>query len=188
MANEGRLERFDQGESFDEGCEAFVGCSASAGVTLAGLVFESASGLRRQLSPGIERQLGVSGLAVEVLIRLFRSPHHELRMADLAAQTGLTPGGLTRAVDRLVEAGLVARRFCDSDRRVAYATLTAEGAKRTEGALRRHEEEIGAILAAVFDAAQAETLVELLRRLRDHVYPTAAQVTGGRVDHKMATP
>ena len=98
-------------------------------------------------------------------------------MTDLAAQTGLTPGGLTRAVDRLVEAGLVDRRSCSEDRRSWYAFLTPIGADRTGQALARHEREIVSIVSDVFDRSDAETLVELLRRLRDRVHPQAARIS-----------
>ena len=36
----------------------------------------------------------------------------------------ITRGGLTKLVDRLVKAGLLERTFCETDRRVSYATLT----------------------------------------------------------------
>ena len=162
----------------EEACASALGeCPPSTGITLAGLIFESSAGLRRFLVPTIEHDLGISGLAVEVLIRLERSPGKELRMTDLAAQTGLTPGGLTRAVDRLVEAGLVDRRSCSSDRRSSYAFLTPLGRERTAKALARHEQEIVSIVADVFDRSDADTLVELLRRLRDRVHPHAVRIS-----------
>ena len=71
-------------------------------ITLVGLVFETAVGLRRSLSPGLDCELGVGGQSFDVLLRLARSPGQRLRMSDVAAQTGLSPGGLTRSVDRLV--------------------------------------------------------------------------------------
>ena len=39
-------------------------------VTLAGLVFETATGLRRQLGPGLERDYDFPAQSFEVLIRL----------------------------------------------------------------------------------------------------------------------
>src|SRR5271166_2746329 len=89
-------------------------------VTLIGLVFESASGIRREVGPSLERDYGLPGQSFEVLIRLARSPGGRLRMTDLAAQTALTPSGLTRAVDRLAEAGLVNREACSNDRRGSF--------------------------------------------------------------------
>jgi DNA-binding MarR family transcriptional regulator len=143
-------------------------------ITLVGLVLETAAGLRRRLAPGVERSLGVTGQAFEVLLRLSRTPGGRLRMADLAAQTALTPSGLTRAVDRLETAGLVRREVCASDRRGAFATLTPLGAAKTELALGRHKEEIEGLLGALFDESEEAELAQLLRRLRDEVAPDAA--------------
>ena len=50
-----------------------------------------------------------------------------LRMGELAEALVITRGGLTKLVDRLVKAGLLERTFCETDRRVSYATLTPAG-------------------------------------------------------------
>ena len=39
----------------------------------------------------------------------------------------ITRGGLTKLVDRLIKAGLLERTFCETDRRVSYATLLPAG-------------------------------------------------------------
>jgi DNA-binding MarR family transcriptional regulator len=156
---------------------AETGLAETTGITLTGLILETAAGLRRALSPGIECELGLGGLAFEVLVRLERSPGARLRMTDLAAQTGLTPGGLTRTIDRLVEAGLVCRETCRHDRRGAFATLTALGRARTVEALRHHERDIETLIAGILDPDDTETLISLLRRLRDRVHPQAAHIS-----------
>jgi DNA-binding MarR family transcriptional regulator len=51
-----------------------------------------------------------------------------MRMGDLAEMLVITRGGLTKLVDRLVKAELLERTFCDTDRRVSYATLLPAGA------------------------------------------------------------
>lgn len=146
-------------------------------VTLVGLLLETAAGLRRELAPNIEGLLGVGGQAFEVLIRLARSPGQRLRMSDLAAQTGLSPGGLTRSVDRLVAAGLAARESCPNDRRGSFARLTPLGARRTAEALERHRHDVAALLDGLLSPAQARSLAELLRVLRDRVHPDAGLVS-----------
>jgi DNA-binding MarR family transcriptional regulator len=125
-------------------------------VTLAGLVFETATGLRRLLA---------------------RSPGRRLRMSDLAAQTALTPSGLTRAIDRLVDAGLVCRHACPEDRRGAFAALSQDGTERMEMALGCHSRQLNDLLEGVLDAGERVHLTVLLRRLRDHVNPGAARVS-----------
>ena len=162
--------------------------SEAPGITLTGLVFETAGGLRRALAPGIESELGLGGLALEVLVRLERSPGTRLRMIDLAAQTGLTPGGLTRAIDRLANAGFVCREACSDDRRGAFAALTPLGRTRTDEALRRHERDIEALIAGVLNTDDTETFIALLRRLRDRVHPEAARVTADSEAPKTVPP
>lgn len=51
----------------------------------------------------------------------------QMKMGELAEALVITRGGLTKLVDRLVKAGLLERTFCESDRRVSYATLLPAG-------------------------------------------------------------
>jgi len=147
-------------------------------LTVVGLIFESAMGLRRMLEPGLAGEIGVGGQAFEILVRLSRSDGGRMRMSDLAAQTGLTPSGLTRAVDRLVDAELVDRGACPGDRRGAFAILSSLGVTRTAEALARHRRDIDEALHGVLEHGEEERLVELLRKVRDRVHPEAALVSG----------
>jgi DNA-binding MarR family transcriptional regulator len=63
----------------------------------------------------------------EVLAAVAEAPDRRMRMGDLAEALVITRGGLTKLVDRLVKAGLLERTFCDTDRRVSYATLLPAG-------------------------------------------------------------
>jgi DNA-binding MarR family transcriptional regulator len=62
-----------------------------------------------------------------VLVNLSEAPGQAMRMCDLACRLHLSPSGLTRRLDGLVRAGLVARRQDSDDRRVTLAVLTADG-------------------------------------------------------------
>ena len=68
----------------------------------------------------------------EVLATLDRTPEQRLKMGDLAEALVITRGGLTKLVDRLIKAGLLERTFCETDRRVSYATLLPAGAELLE--------------------------------------------------------
>lgn len=142
-------------------------------ITMVGLIIECAQGLRHELAPSMEIASGVTGQAFEVLIRLNRSPGGAMRMSDLAAQTGLTRSGLTRALDRLVDAGLCARATCDMDRRGTYAVLTAHGRASVDQAIESHEHEINRLLGDVLSAKEEAQLIDLLRLVRDRVHPDA---------------
>jgi DNA-binding MarR family transcriptional regulator len=137
-------------------------------LTTVGLLFESAAGLRRLF----HRQLDTSGTSTsqsfDILIRLARSEDSELRMSELAAQASLTPSGLTRAVDRLQQQGLVTRRTCPEDRRGSFAQLTSAGQELMAGAVPEHLAQIERILDELFTPEEEAQLAESLRRLRDY--------------------
>ena len=63
----------------------------------------------------------------EVLATLADAPQERMKMGDLAEALVITRGGLTKLVDRLIKAGLLERTFCETDRRVSYATLLPAG-------------------------------------------------------------
>lgn len=136
-------------------------------VTTAGLLFETSFLVRRSLEHRLSAELGLRSHAFEVLLRLFRSPDHRLRMADLAAQATLTPSGLTRAVDRLVATGLVEREACPEDRRGAFAVLTPTGTQRMATALPLHRQHIEELFDQELDPAEVAALAGVLRKLRD---------------------
>ncbi|XGU21308.1 MarR family winged helix-turn-helix transcriptional regulator [Rhodococcus sp. 3Y1] len=65
----------------------------------------------------------------DVLLRLHEAPGNTIRMGDLAELVLVTTSGVTRVVDRLVEAGLVERVRPDNDRRVVTVSMTPAGKK-----------------------------------------------------------
>lgn len=146
-------------------------------LTMLGLFFEAHAGLTRELERRMERDVGLSVQWFEVLVRLARTPGGRLRMSDLAAQTTLTPSGLTRAVDRLEDAGLVKREVCPSDRRGSFATLTAKGRKRIDAAVPVHLRHVDELLGTSLTAGDEDTLTGILRKLRDALNPVAAEAS-----------
>src|SRR5688500_18401607 len=106
-----------------------------------GLLVEAYTGLVAKLSPQLNEH-GLRFAEFEVLLRLGRTPGGRLRMSDLAAQVELSTSGVTRLVDRLEAARLVERKACPTDRRGAYAVITAEGIERLEKAVPGHIEVI----------------------------------------------
>ena len=63
----------------------------------------------------------------EVLATVADAPEERMKMGELAEALVITRGGLTKLVDRLIKAGLMERTFCETDRRVSYATLLPAG-------------------------------------------------------------
>ncbi len=154
-----------------------------ARLTLAGLLFETHAGLSTELERRLERDAGLSRQWFEVLLRLARSPDGRLRMTDLAHQVLITSSGLTRAVDRMEEAGLVKREACPSDRRVSWCTLTAKGRRRIERAIPKHVADLDDVFARHLDARERDDLEAILRKLRDALRPEStagAAATAGQ--------
>jgi DNA-binding MarR family transcriptional regulator len=144
-------------------------CPEGDPVVLAHLVFEVGVSLRRAVVPGLERDHGLPQQSLDVLLQLSQAPSGGLRMTDLASKTMLTPSGLTRAVDRLCEAGLVTRRVCPHDRRGSFASLTGEGARRMRLAMSCHRSALQDLLGEALEPAEQERLVLLLGRLLERL-------------------
>jgi DNA-binding MarR family transcriptional regulator len=103
----------------------------------------------------------------EVLATLADAPEQRMRMGDLAEALVITRGGLTKLVDRLIKAGLLERTFCETDRRVSYATLLPAGAALLEEMRPVVTEELQLAFSANITTRQAEQLTETLERVRD---------------------
>jgi DNA-binding MarR family transcriptional regulator len=91
-------------------------------------------------------------------------PPYELNPTDLMEATMLSSGGMTKRLDRLVEAGLVERRPDPDDRRGTLVRLTRKGRAGIDRALEAHvaNEEL---LLEPLSAADRRSLDHLLRRL-----------------------
>ena len=85
----------------------------------------------RSLSAVIDRELraacGLSLAEADVLASLARGPDGRQRMVNISGQLRMSKSGVTQIIDRLVAAGLAAREFSATDRRLVYAAITTAG-------------------------------------------------------------
>jgi DNA-binding MarR family transcriptional regulator len=102
----------------------------------------------------------------EALLHLSRADDGRMRRVDLAENLLLTASGVTRLLDGLESHGLVERAACDSDRRVVYAVITAEGMKRLRAAADSHVTSVRALFEERYSADEVKQLGELLGRLQ----------------------
>jgi DNA-binding MarR family transcriptional regulator len=114
----------------------------------------------------------------EVLATVADAPDRRMRMGDLAEALVITRGGLTKLVDRLIKAGLMERTFCESDRRVSYATLLPAGEELLEEMRPVVVGELEVAFSANLSAQQAQKLREML----DGVRGTACEGTPAATD------
>ncbi|MCB0969973.1 MAG: MarR family transcriptional regulator [Acidimicrobiales bacterium] len=152
-------------------------------LTVMGLVLETQAGLRALVEADLAGH-DVTPSAFDVLIRLARSPGHRLRMTELATQTTLSNSGLTRVVDRLLEAGCVERVRDREDRRVWWAVLSPSGLARVIAVLPGHLESIDGAITSVLDPDELEAFASALRKVRAAVRPDADPASAGLAGDK----
>ncbi len=102
----------------------------------------------------------------EVLGTVAEAPDARMRMGDLAEALVITRGGLTKLVDRLVKAGLLERTFCETDRRVSYATLLPAGTDLLAEMRPVVVAELEVAFAAKLSVKEANDLRDTLDRVR----------------------
>jgi MarR family 2-MHQ and catechol resistance regulon transcriptional repressor len=142
-------------------------------ITTFGRLVEAHSHLGKHLGRSLEQEAGIPQTWFEVLLRISRSDDGQISMGALAAQVALTTGGITKLLDRMIDAGLVSRVPCPNDRRVSFAALTPQGEETLDKASVLHTRDLRRAFGG-FDAADLLTLDRLLDRLR-----TVAIAPGG---------
>ncbi len=95
---------------------------------------------------------------------------YELNPTQLIEATLLSSGGMTKRLDRLVEAGLVERRPDPADRRGTLVRLTRRGKTTIDEALEAHLANEESLLGSLTPAARRQ-LDSLLRTLLADVEP-----------------
>jgi len=119
----------------------------------------------RELSARLEAQHGLTLSDYDVLVQLYYAPERRMRRVDIARTVLLTASGITRLLEGLERAGLVAKQRCETDARVTWAVLTHAGVAMFDAAHATHIADVEELFGANFDRAERETLAELLGRL-----------------------
>lgn len=101
----------------------------------------------------------------DLLLRLGRSRSGELRGADLCRQLRLSPGYVSRRIDRAEAAGLVARRPDPDDRRAQLISMTDAGREALADFEPQLVQVVGEIVHAHLSDDEMATLVDLLDRI-----------------------
>ncbi len=135
-------------------------------ITLMGLLVEAHAHLTRLLSAQLEQACGLPLSWYDAMIRLRRSPGGFTTMTRLAGEVSLTSGGITRLVDRLVEAGYAERRNCPTDRRSVYVSLTPAGVAVVDEATDAHRDVLVRHLLLPLGDSERAALESALRKLR----------------------
>jgi DNA-binding MarR family transcriptional regulator len=133
-------------------------------LALLGRLFRTTDLAHSMLAEGL-RQYELSSGWFDLLAALRRAgAPYELTPTSLMESMMLSSGGVTKRLDRLVEAGLVERRPDPSDRRGTLVRLTPRGKATIDKAIETHVANEDNLLRAL-TAADRRALDELLRRL-----------------------
>ena len=162
---EGEGSRPDEAEQAGGTC-GVLGQMDDDRIRLMGLIVRTHRQLTDSLGRELEQNVGIPLVFFDVLIHVGGAPERRLTMSKLSTDVALTTGGVTRLVDRMVEAGLVARQNCPSDRRSIHVVLTPEGQAVLDRAVAAHIDGIDRHLVAHLsngDRAALETaLIKVL--------------------------
>jgi DNA-binding MarR family transcriptional regulator len=123
--------------------------------------------ITRALETELVAEQKLSLAAYDVLVQLAEAPDRRLRMTELADAVLLSRSGVTRLVDRLEKAGLVARCPVESDGRGVAAELTQAGLLRLRTASRTHLNGIVRYFVEKLDGEELGALERISRRLAE---------------------
>ena len=121
--------------------------------------------LTRELSAELVAEHGLTMNDYGTLLLLSRAGDQGMRRIDLATELQLSPSGITRLLDRLMDAGYVGKGECGTDARVSYAVLTEAGLEKLKECAPAHVADIERLLGGALSERELATLAELLSRL-----------------------
>jgi DNA-binding MarR family transcriptional regulator len=119
-----------------------------------------------ELSRRLDREHGLTLAQYGVLITLVTVPSREMRMTDLAERVLVSPSGMTRAVARLADRGLVTRRRDPDDGRSFIVELTSAGLARLREAQVTHHACVRELLFDGVGPAELRRLAAYFERQR----------------------
>lgn len=80
----------------------------------------------------------------------------------------ISSGSMTYVIDKLEQKNLLKRNACPDDRRAIHVTLTEEGMELLNKVMPKHEDFVEYAFNSL-DSSEAETLVRLLKKLKERV-------------------
>lgn len=134
---------------------------------LMGLLVRSHRRLTDLLGAELERTIGIPLVWFDVLIHVGGAPEARMTMSKLSSSVALTTGGITRLIDRMSDAGLVARSNCPNDRRSVHVVLTPAGQDTLHRAIAEHIAGIDRHLFTPMTESDRSSLATILTKVAD---------------------
>jgi DNA-binding MarR family transcriptional regulator len=125
----------------------------------------------QELNARLTARVGCSLTEHDVLAWVSAAASQRLRMADLAGLLRVTPGGLTRIIDRTVDRGWIVRDRPADNRREVYAVLTTAGRDLLRTARQTYSGVLQEMIAGPLDHADLSALLDVSQKLLDRLNP-----------------
>ena len=146
-------------------------------------VFGSFLRAHQQVTDALNKSLiverGISLAWYDVLFQLSQAEGGRLRLQDLADRVLYSRSGLTRLVDRMESAGLIARKPCPQDGRGTFAVLTLAGLRELRRAALTHVRGIEEYFFSNLSDEEAEVLGRAMGKILDAKQPANEAVPAG---------
>lgn len=134
-----------------------------------GALLQVHAALVPELDKELRRRVDLPLAWYDVLLELHGVPAHRLTMSQLGDRVVLSRSRVSRVVDELVTAGLVAREVNPDDARSAYAVLTEVGLARFTEAAPVYLSGIHQRFASALSEAELRTIGSALQRVRERL-------------------
>jgi DNA-binding MarR family transcriptional regulator len=132
-------------------------------------LWEGLSRAHSTMSAAIEKDMlpdaGMPLAWYEVLLHLSRAPQGLMRYQDLAKVAGISDSGASRRLEQMVNARLIDRKSCPTDRRGVYAHITPAGKAGFEKAHTVFLRSLDRNLASHLETDDADAMSAALSRL-----------------------
>jgi DNA-binding MarR family transcriptional regulator len=106
-----------------------------------------------------------SSATLDLLVRLRLAPNGQLRGIDLVRQLHMSPGYVSRLIDRAEADGLISRQADPRDRRAQLLTLTPGGERVFDDFAPAVLEVLEGTIYTALSADEVDVLVDLLARI-----------------------
>jgi DNA-binding MarR family transcriptional regulator len=139
--------------------------------------FEAHAAVVPALEAEMEAEHGLTLRWYDVLLHLAAAPGTKLPMHELSDAVVITKGGLTKLVDRMAGAGLVARAAVPGNRRVTLVKLTPHGLETYRRARLTHHRGVAQHFLDHLSDHERAVLEAALVRVRDAARPRRPDVS-----------
>lgn len=123
--------------------------------------------INQKSATNIRTQYNIHHSWFDVMRELYQAPDHRLKMNEIADRVVRSGSGLTRLIDRMLEAGLIKRELSEVDRRIVVAVLTESGVEKIEEILPQYENWIKENFLTQLTESEIDTLQSVFVRYLD---------------------